>query len=375
MTTALRSMTAPNNKDPVLSDAGENAIQPTAPAQRLVSIQCLRFGAAGLVVLTHTSSGYFAFGTIGVDIFFVISGFIITHVMTNRQPGPFLLDRLVRIYPLYWLFLIPLIILGWDGDAMHLLSSVTLWPVVGEFRRSYLAVSWTLSFEMLFYLAATLVLWRRHAFWVLMALYAFAIVAQQFVKNPLLGFAGSSMIVEFLLGVVIARLPRTQWRRLGAIAVGIGIMVAFFAMSPDQFIETMFDGRSFWRWASCGLPAAAIVWGAMQFETMLTGRLFKLAAVGGDASYALYLSHPFFLLFAPHNPYALLFLGTPVLVMLGIATHFAIEKPLLKIVRQAVLPQRPASVRPNPAHPPTSSPDNRPQGSAHIGFRNQEDNS
>ena len=325
-----------------MSDVGESAIQPTAPVGRLVSIQCLRFAAAGLVVLTHTASGYFVYGAFGVDIFFVISGFIITHVMRQREAGPFLLDRLTRIYPLYWLFLIPMTVVGWDGDAMHLLSSVTLWPVVGEFRRSYLAVSWTLSFEMLFYLAATLVLWRRHAFWVLMALYAFAVVAQQFTNNSVLGFVGSPMIMEFLLGVVIARLPRTQWRLGGAIAIVIALCVAFIATSPNfGFIEKMFDGGASWRWIAWGLPAASIVWGAMQFETMLTGRLFKLAAVGGDASYALYLSHPFFLLFAPHNPYALLFLGTPVLLMLGIGTHFAIEKPLLKQVRRAVLPSRP----------------------------------
>ena len=327
-----------------MSDIGESAIQPVAPLARLNSIQCLRFAAAGLVVLTHTASGHFVYGAFGVDIFFVISGFIITHVMRQREPGPFLLDRVTRIYPLYWLFLIPMAVVGWDGDIMRLLGSVTLWPVFGAFRRSYLAVSWTLSFEMLFYLAATLVLWRRHALWVLIALYAFAVVAQQFVSSAVLGFVGSTMIVEFLLGVVIARLPRTQWRLSGAITIVIALCVAFIATSPNfGFFEKMFDGGASWRWTAWGLPAAATVWGAMQFESMLTGRLFKLAAIGGDASYALYLSHPFFLLFAPHNPYALLFVGTPVLLLLGIATHFAIEKPLLKLVRRAVLPPRPAA--------------------------------
>ena len=330
-----------------MSYAHETATPPIAPLTRLVSIQCLRFAAAGLVVLVHTASGYFVYGSIGVDIFFVISGFIITNVMRQRAPGPFLLDRLTRIYPLYWLFLIPLVVVGWDGDLLRLLGSVTLWPVFGAFRRSYLAVSWTLSFEMLFYLAATLVLWRRQALCALIALYAVAVVAQQFVSNAVLGFVGSSMIVEFLLGVVIACLPRTQSRLGGAIAIAIALCVAFIATSADfGFIDKMFNGEAAWRWIAWGLPAAGIVWGAMQFETIMTGRLFKLAAIGGDASYALYLSHPFFLLFAPHNPYALLFLGTPVLVALGIATHFAIEKPLLKIVRRAVLPQRASPGRP-----------------------------
>ena len=123
-----------------MSYAHETATPPIAPLTRLVSIQCLRFAAAGLVVLVHTASGYFVYGSIGVDIFFVISGFIITNVMRQRAPGPFLLDRLTRIYPLYWLFLIPLVVVGWDGDLLRLLGSVTLWPVFGAFRRSYLAV-------------------------------------------------------------------------------------------------------------------------------------------------------------------------------------------------------------------------------------------
>ena len=107
-----------------MSDVGESAIEPIAPVGRLVSIQCLRFAAAGLVVLTHTSSGYFVYGAFGVDIFFVISGFIITHVMRQREPGSFLLDRLTRIYPLYWLFLVPLVVVGWDGMATRCTCSV-----------------------------------------------------------------------------------------------------------------------------------------------------------------------------------------------------------------------------------------------------------
>ena len=78
-----------------------------ADIQRLISIQCLRFAAATAVVLAHCSSGRFLFGSFGVDIFFVISGFIITRVMARREAIPFLIDRLTRIYPIYWLCLAP----------------------------------------------------------------------------------------------------------------------------------------------------------------------------------------------------------------------------------------------------------------------------
>ena len=77
-----------------------------------------------------------------------------------------------------------------------------------------------------------------------------------------------------------------------------------------------------------------IAWGALQLDHLLTGRLFRLGAAGGDASYALYLSHPVFLLFAPSNPYALAIFGPPTLIALGFLVHYRLELPLLKFVRR-----------------------------------------
>lgn len=302
---------------------------------RLVSVQCLRFAAAAAVVLTHCASGKFLFGGFGVDIFFVISGYIITKVMGRREAGAFIMDRFSRIYPIYWLCLLPLVVVGWDGDPYRLLTSITLWPVWGEWQRNYLAVGWTLHFEMLFYAAAALVLWRRALLPLLLALYGATMAIGLSTGQPVLGFVGSPMVLDFRMGVAIAMMPATQLRWRGGSAVAVGLIAAVWGTSSDfGAIENMFNGVAAWRWAAWGIPAALIVWGTMQFEALMKGRLFEFGAAGGDASYALYLSHPVFLLMAPTNPYLLLALGPPVLVALGFAVHYGVEKPLLDKVRR-----------------------------------------
>jgi exopolysaccharide production protein ExoZ len=109
---------------------------------KIREIQHLRAVAASLVVLAHLSafripqsnSQLFPdmkFGNIGVDIFFVISGFVMTLITKNsfgkRKSMTFILERIVRIAPLYWLITILVIKdqnLEW-AEALHNLNSST----------------------------------------------------------------------------------------------------------------------------------------------------------------------------------------------------------------------------------------------------------
>lgn len=102
---------------------------------RIENIQTLRFISAFFVILVHLP--FFGFGAWGVDIFFIISGFIICYI-TDQSYDNFLTKRLIRIVPIYWtltfiVFLIsiffPFLLNNTSADYIHLFKSLfyTLW--------------------------------------------------------------------------------------------------------------------------------------------------------------------------------------------------------------------------------------------------------
>ena len=144
------------------------------------SLQTLRFVAALMVVLCHTAamvhvasghtSSLSAFfqqvGNSGVDIFFVLSGVVISKTSIGMTAGNFIWRRFRRIYPIYWISTIPLIVmqvfaLGYVFSWRSILSTVTLWPVTNVFTNPFGPVAWTLSYELLFYIVMAVLLIER----------------------------------------------------------------------------------------------------------------------------------------------------------------------------------------------------------------------
>lgn len=154
----------------------------------LASIQVARGIAALAVVAYHASltqvkyfSGvdvlptFFSFGQFGVDLFFVISGFVM--VLTTsakhcalRESGKFLWNRFFRIYPTYWVYylaLVPVFLLlpgfvnSSEGGKVDLLTSFFLLP---SSTLPLLLVAWTLTLEVWFYLVFAIILMLRSAF-------------------------------------------------------------------------------------------------------------------------------------------------------------------------------------------------------------------
>lgn len=263
--------------------------------QKLRSIQVLRGIAALAVVVLHCSqdlrgpAGNEAYGAFGVDLFFVISGFIMANVAIGRGPCEFMRDRLWRIYPLWWVLVSPwLFILSASPTVFA--SSLTLWPVYANgFNVPILQVGWTLSFELLFYVGMTLAIATRAA--VPLAIYAACLVAALARSSPLLDFIGNPMTLEFLLGVIVARLPRHR-----SFGMFIVVGVALFAMTPADIgsakATLLALDSALWRAMLWGLPAALIVWGALSLEGLFEHRLFDMPVAIGDASYSIYLFHP-----------------------------------------------------------------------------------
>ncbi len=304
---------------------------------KLRSIQVLRAIAAIAVVFIHATAnqfhngpGTFYWGSAGVDLFFVISGFIIGTVAPGQEPLKFLKRRAWRIYPLWWVAFLPFIIVQPDKwTPANMVVGATLWPIWNGFAVPALKVGWTLSFEMLFYLGAASGLATRPA--VPLALFAVFASAAPFSDNAVIDFLGNPMIAEFLAGLAISRLSRRE--RLGIPFIWAG--VAGLACSSPLFFDSataISADLAGWRFLSWGLPAAMIVYGTLCLEQRFAGRAWNLPVLLGDASYSIYLFHVLGIYLAP-EPW-------PLKVGAGVATglvaYFLLERRLTRLKRSGL---------------------------------------
>ena len=284
----------------------------------LKSIQVLRAVAAFGVLTLHAATEKVTFlggepgpfrnfllGAAGVDLFFVISGFVMVYSsesLFGRTDGPrkFFLRRLARIAPLYWAVTIAIILyiyavhgrVLWDiYTPASLVASFLFWPYprVDGFAFPVHLLGWTLNFEMFFYavFAAAIMLPRRAAIAVIVVVFAALVTLGRHVTLPLpFQFWANSIILEFCYGMVIALLYREGVRLPPAAAWALGAAaVAGFAAALTPNSE--------WRVLFWGLPSAALVAScALSESTWRPGPAGRFFGLLGDASYSLYLVHP-----------------------------------------------------------------------------------
>ncbi len=288
----------------------------------LRNVQGLRALAALLVVLHHigTTDGIethylpgagpiFGWlrnsGAAGVDLFFVISGFIMMTTSwrsfgATGASAKFFLRRLVRIYPPYWLVLIPLLAVyliapdhftGYHPVHPDLVASFLLLPSLGG---QLLFVAWTLVFEMYFYAVfAPLLLLRRQFVLPALALWA---VAEAVLfgtchdsPNPYLAFLGEPLPFEFLFGCCVGLLYVKGALHAPAALVAAAVTAFCAALVASELVprELVNIERVF----LFGMPAALLVYAAVAVESK-GGLVVPAALVAiGDASYAMYLWH------------------------------------------------------------------------------------
>ena len=241
-----------------------------------------------LVSHTYEPVRQAAYGAAGVDLFFVISGFIMANLATGQTAGQFAWDRFSRIYPLWWIAALPWLFLVPRGTLENL-TTLTLWPVWGgDYLVTAPRVGWTLCLEMLFYIGMTVAIASRP--WVPLAAYALFLLGALTLSTPLLDFVGSPMAVEFLMGVAVARLPR---RRIFGLLIILGL--ALLSLTPTVLGDLGSSLGPAWalrRAIEWGCPAALVVWGALSLEPLFAHRLFDVPVKIGDASYSIYLFHP-----------------------------------------------------------------------------------
>jgi len=276
----------------------------------LISIQILRALAAWLVVGHHIvqflpelversalARLFAVYGAYGVDLFFVISGFVI-YISSSRKaitPREFLAHRVARVVPAYWIFtaltalvlmldsaFVPLTRLEWPFFLKSLFFVPALNPS-GIGRYPLLTVGWTLNYEMAFYLVYFLSMFAPAKF---RAPLVFVGILLLNLAVPWLGgafvFYGDRIVFEFLFGVM-AGIAHAR----GAISRTPGWVAILFILGAVAAIAT--HGARAHHFLYVGLPCAAILIASVSYERYFSK--YRRFARFGDLSYSTYLCH------------------------------------------------------------------------------------
>ena len=338
---------------------------------RFDSLQGLRAIAALAVVLFHLRIVEFKYlqgsafldaiaryGDAGVDLFFVLSGFVMTTITAGRYTGAasarqFLGKRAWRVYPLYWLFTTVVVVLmafvpSMVNSSYHDQSILASYLLLPHSQMPVLSVGWTLVHEAYFYLVFAL---------------AIALVAERFIPLYLLAWgagiavwstllpadttaaervATSPLTYEFIAGALLG----LYWRQIPArLAMPLLIAGALTAVSAAGLLPS--EGPAAltpWIRISCfGSAATLLIAGAVMLEAQ--GRLHvpRWLSRLGDSSYSLYLSHVF-VISAVGRVWGMLFtspswanhlvfvvVATGVTCTIGHLVHLCLERPLLAL--------------------------------------------
>jgi exopolysaccharide production protein ExoZ len=314
--------------------------QPGTPERRrLLGLQYLRgIAATGVVIFHATEAAGMTWrpGSRGVDLFFVLSGFLMIAITDGGvRPWTFLKDRFLRVAPLYWIATATLILAGLVGlasglslDPRRIATSFVFIPY-GEINTRrivlpVLPVGWTLNMEMFFYAIFTLVLFLPRYRMVALTCVLCGLVMAGLVFRPTGLFAGWThiLMLEFVAGGWLGMAwVRPQWRR--RIAVGLIVAMGLWLIIPT--------GRF-------GVAVTLIVAAVLFLEGRGIIPRWRPLLLLGDASYSIYLWQLFPLLFV-FRLGSRFHVAPPVLAVVtilvalagGVIAYLLIERPLLRL--------------------------------------------
>jgi peptidoglycan/LPS O-acetylase OafA/YrhL len=287
------------------------------------NIQGLRAIAALMVLTSHlfwdivpmrthwARTGFTAVGISGVDIFFVISGFIIYHV-TRRSAGQaalvgrraafyeFAMKRFIRIYPLYWIvFGVATVMMIWLPPASSFVKKpqIELLLLVNSLPNYRVQAAWTLTFEVYFYAATALsmLFFPKRIYTGLLGWFAtvgiVSVLATVFGLNIPLDYVFAPILLEFLLGMGVAVLIGRGESRYRLLALCAGVALLLIGAVPLHADGGRAALSYLLRLACWGFPAALIVYGAAAFELGKSRVMPMTLQYLGDASFSIYLWH------------------------------------------------------------------------------------
>jgi exopolysaccharide production protein ExoZ len=348
-----------------MADIGPQS-NPTIPG-----IQLLRAVAATAVVAFHVQFDIvnkisppgslpagFDQGAAGVDLFFVISGFVMVYSSESlfgrsNASLTFLLRRIARIVPLYWLMtslmLAYVLARGFgpsDASPLQALASyffIPYWRPSGVIDPLY-GIGWTLNYEMFFYVVFALALVARReiavaGIAVLFVAFVLIVPAKDYFPRQV-AYLADPLILEFVFGMGIALIYRAGARL--SPAVSLLLIIAAIAELAWAMTSWRVDLPRLIGW---GIPAVQIV-----AALALIGRNVAFPAIFeelGDASYALYLIHPALISVAriltykgyltpAAAPWLYLASYITICVCASLVVHRVLEKPMTTALRRAL---------------------------------------
>lgn len=341
----------------------------SSPRQGFQSLEVGRGVAAAMVALSHALilaaeprwfgtvpfGGTFANMNVGVDYFFVLSGFLITFVHWQDFGRPdrlarYARRRFTRIFPPYWIILtavvpvylaVPSFGVPHQHDWLDIVASYLLLPMP---QQPVLGVAWTLTFEVFFYLLLGLVIVMGRRALPLLVVWGAVIALCQLLglRTYPASFFGNTYGIEFMLGMGAAAWLRRRRIPFPGLLFAAGLGLFFGATFLAPTIQLADDGA--WARLVFGPAAALILIGSVELER--SGRLAVPSWLVplGSASYAIYLTHVVtesaLMRGAMHLNSAALGAGAMALLLAaagvigGFAFHFAVERPVLRLVRR-----------------------------------------
>ena len=261
----------------------------------------------------------------GVDMFFVLSGFLITYRYFHQTPIQFsnyMVNRVARIYPMYLLITLLVFVVWYLQNAtwsyektLEFITSITLTKALfSTFFLSGIPQGWTLTLEELFYFTAPLyfIAIKKNKFWLYVlpiVIFAFGWILKKTTSSPenTFGFLQTnihSYIIEFFAGIGLGLLflkTKNQVKFKSGIFTFLGLLVITAYLFSRPYFATIFDLKSdFGRFIEMGLLSilgiAPLLWGLIQEKTVISKLLsHQFMVLLGKSSYIFYLIHKGFI--------------------------------------------------------------------------------
>ncbi|MBB3696339.1 acyltransferase family protein [Flammeovirga yaeyamensis] len=320
---------------------------------KIYSLQIGRALAALLVLLFHLSvnfnellgikylNNFFYFGSCGVDFFFILSGFIISYSTDKKSisTSSFITQRVLRIYPIYWVtfifFFISSLFIGssHSREIISIIKSLLLLPN----HDMLTGVSWTLSYELYFYLLYSFSLifidLKKRIFCVSILLFTILFFSNLFTENL---FFSDFIVFEFIFGIIIYQIWQLNKLRKFNSYFSIFIGIVFLIINVVFF--------RFHRVIQYGIPFCFIFYGLLKGDLKNNNFLILL----GDSSYVMYLLHlPIIRIYTKVLNYFeitnLLFINITnillifTIIYISIIVHRKIELPINKYLKNKLI--------------------------------------